>query len=92
MAETDGSPAAGTEVCHISADRNEIPADAGITVYDGSCMGPAGAVDYAVVHLAAVDCNSVAGYAPRPAGMAVTVADYRTKGHANVARPPATIN
>lgn len=88
MAATVDIPAAGKAVYRISAVHNESSADADISVFDDSSTDPAKVGDYAGVHSVVVDCNSAAGYAPRPVETAIMVVDCRTWGHANAVRRP----
>lgn len=85
-AETAGNPAVDKVVYRISVVHNVSPVDAGISVFDDSCMDQATTEDCAVVRLAAADCNSAVGYAPRPVEMVTMAAGWRMKGRASAVR------
>lgn len=80
--------AADKEVYRISAVHNESSADADISVFDDSSTDPVKVGDYVEVHSAVVDCNLVAGYAPRLVETVIMVVDCRTWEHANAVRRP----
>lgn len=84
-----GNPAADKAAYRTSGARNVSSADAGISVFDDSYTDQAAAGDCAAARSAAVDCNSAAGYVPRPVETAITAAGCRTKGRAGAARRPA---
>lgn len=88
VAETVDILAAGKEVYRISAVHNESSADADISVFDDLNTDPAKVGDCAEVHSAVVDCNSVAGYGPRPVETVITVVDCRMWEHANAVHRP----